>query len=52
MINYGKMTVKIEDEVIEELDIIAKNDIPKKRIFDYYKDFIYNMNAIIEGEFW
>lgn len=38
------MTVKIDDDVIYELDILAKNDIRKKEIFDYYKDFLRNMS--------
>ena len=39
----GKLTVKIEDEVIYELNIYTSNYIPKKNVFDYYKYFISNM---------
>lgn len=47
MIKYGKITVKIEEEIIYELDILAKNDVRKKEILDYYKDFLYNMNEYL-----
>lgn len=38
------MTVKIGENVIQELDIFAKNDVKKKKVLDYYKDFLTNMN--------
>ena len=37
----GKIIVKIEDKIIYELKIYTRNSIPKKNVFDYYKDFIY-----------
>ncbi len=40
MIICGKLTIKIDNEIIRELKIFAKNDVPKKKIFDYFKDFI------------
>lgn len=40
----GKLVVTIDDNVIYELDILAKNDIRKKEILDYFKDFLYNMS--------
>lgn len=43
MIKYGKLTVKIDKEIIYELSIFAKNEIRKKEILDYYKDFFKNM---------
>ena len=36
--------VKIDENIIYELDIIAKNDIRKKEIKDYYIDFMKNMS--------
>jgi len=44
MMLFGKITVKIEDNIIYELDIIAKNNIRKKEIKDYYMDFMKNMS--------
>ncbi|MCI9366064.1 MAG: hypothetical protein HFJ54_05900 [Clostridia bacterium] len=41
------MIVKIDDDIIYELNIYAKNDIRKKEIIDYYKEFIYNMNKYL-----
>ena len=43
----GKLRVKIEDKIIYELGIYTKNDIPKKNVFDYYKEFIYNMYSYL-----
>lgn len=43
-IEVGKLRVKIEDKIIYELGIYISNDIPKKNVFDYYKEFIYNMS--------
>ena len=43
----GKLIVKIEDKIIYELKIYTKNSIPKKNVFDYYKDFIYNMPSYL-----
>ena len=43
----GKLRVKIEDKIIYELGIYTKNDIPKKNVFDYYKEFIYNMSSYL-----
>lgn len=40
----GKLTVRIDDNVIYELKILAKNDIRKKKVFDYYKNFVTNMS--------
>lgn len=39
----GKLTVRIDDNIIYELDILANNDVRKKMINDYYKDFLSNM---------
>lgn len=47
MINYGQITVKIDKSIIYTFDIIAKNEIQKKKILDYYKDFLYNMNKYL-----
>ena len=44
MIKFGKLTVRIGDKVIYEFDILAKNDVRKKEIIDYYKDFLCNMS--------
>ena len=44
MIKFGNLTIQIGDKVLYELDIIAKNDIRKKEIADYYKEFLYNMS--------
>ena len=43
----GKLRVKIEDKIIYELGIYTKNDIPKKNVLDYYKEFIYNMSSYL-----
>ena len=43
----GKIIVKIEDKIIYELKIYTRNSIPKKNVFDYYKDFIYNMPSYL-----
>lgn len=34
----GKITIQIGDYMIYEVDILAKNTIQKKGIFDYYKE--------------
>ena len=59
MIKFGNLTIQIGDKVLYELDIIAKNDIRKKEIADYYKEFLYNMsyyltNIILDkwADFW
>lgn len=44
---YGQVTVKIDNEIIYELDIFAKNDIPKKGIWDYYRDFLCSFNKFL-----
>lgn len=41
--NIGKFIIKIKDKIIYELNIYTSNYIPKKNIFDYYIDLIYNM---------
>ncbi len=38
--SIGKLTVKIGNKIIKELNIIAKNEIRKKEIFDYIKEFL------------
>lgn len=40
----------ISDNVICELKILAKNDIRKKEIWDYYMDFLKNMRKWWEKE--
>ena len=40
----GELVVRIDDNVIFKLNIIAKNDVRKKEIFDYYNDFLKNMS--------
>ena len=45
------MTIKVNNNVIRELNIFAKCDVPKKQVLDYYKDFIKNMNNLMMHEF-
>lgn len=47
MINCGELKIKIDKDTIYTLDILAKNNIRKKEILDYYKDFISNMNKYL-----
>ena len=53
MIKYGEMIVKIGEDIIYKLDIVAKNNIRKKEIWDYYKDFLCNITdyIMLEGAF-
>lgn len=52
MIIFGKITIKIDDNIISEINIMARNEIQKKGIWDYYKDFISNIsNYILIDEF-
>lgn len=44
---YGKITIKIDDNIIYEISIKAKNDIQKKDIWDYYKELISNISDYI-----
>ncbi len=38
------MEVKIDGEIIAQLNIYAKNDIRKKEVFDYFKElFLDNL---------
>ena len=38
------MIVKIDDNIICKLKILAKNNIRKKEVWDYYKNFLKNMS--------
>lgn len=46
MINFGTLEVKIDNEVINSLDIFAKNEIRKKEVFDYFKQLLSNLKNI------
>jgi len=45
--NYGKITISIEDELIYEVDILAKNSIRKKNVKDYMIELLLSMGTEI-----
>ncbi len=47
----GKLTLKIGDKVIKEIDIISEKDINKKTYLDYFKDLITNYTKYLEYHF-
>lgn len=38
MISFGKIKISIADEVIYEVDILAKNNVRKKTVKDYIEE--------------
>ena len=47
----GKLTLKIGDKVIKEIDIISEKDINKKTYFDYFINLITNYTKYLEYHF-
>ena len=47
----GKLTLKIGDKIIKEIDIISEKDINKKTYLDYFKDLITNYTKYLEYHF-
>ena len=47
----GKLTLKIGDKVIKEIDIISEKDINKKTYFDYFINLITNYTTYLEYHF-
>ena len=39
-INFGKISIYIEEDLIYEINILAKNSIYKKDMWDYLKELI------------
>ena len=39
-IRCGVINVKIGEEVIRSLEIVARNNIPKKGIYDYFMELL------------
>ena len=47
----GYLTVNIENENIFTIDIVTLNSIEEKKIFDYFKNLIYNYSYHLESIF-
>ena len=48
-IKYGEIEISIEDEIIYKVDILAKEDVMKKGIFDYlFTDFPRKIGLILQ----
>lgn len=52
MIKYGKLTVKIDNKIIKELNIFVKNDIRKKEVSDYFKELLFSFENMFKEKYW
>ena len=52
MIKYGKLTVKIDNKIIKELNIFVKNDIRKKEVSDYFKELLFSFENMFQEKYW
>lgn len=46
MRGYGKISIKIKDEVIYEIGVFSQNSVEKKGMLDYMKVLIGNLLVI------